>query len=238
MTSRYSNQLVLNLGPRLDARLSDFAGSNWTAVIAAIDDLLHGSSKNCFVYGEPNTGKTHLLAAVCEAYSQQGYTTLLLSLRDLLDSESPDLLESLENFTLIALDDIEVINGHEEWQQALFNLLSRAKISQTRILLAARTSPADLGLQLLSLNSQLSKAVFFHIPNGKDEADRHAILLAALERRGILLEADVIRYLLDKGPSYTGLLLKHLAYLEEVAVLQRKKLTLSFVKQLTEPLLS
>ena len=200
MTSRYSNQLVLNLGPRLDARLSDFAGSNWTAVIAAIDDLLHGSSKNCFVYGEPNTGKTHLLAAVCEAYSQQGYTTLLLSLRDLLDSESPDLLESLENFTLIALDDVEVINGHEDWQQALFNLLSRAKISQTRILLAARTSPADLGLQLLSLNSQLSKAVFFHIPN--------------------------------------GLLLKHLAYLEEAAVQQRKKLTLSFVKQLTEPLLS
>ena len=79
-------------------------------------------------------------------------------------------------------------------------MLSRAKISQTRILLAARTSPADLGLQLLSLNSQLSKAVFFHIPNGKDEADRHAILLAALERRGISLEADVIRYLLDKGP--------------------------------------
>jgi DNA-binding transcriptional MerR regulator len=33
-------------------------------------------------------------------------------------------------------------------------------------------------------------------------------------------------------------LLKHLAYLEEAAVQQRKKLTLSFVKQLTEPLLS
>lgn len=236
MNTPHNSQLILNLGPRLDARLSDFAGANWTAVIAAIDDLLHGSSKNCFIYGEPNTGKTHLLAAVCEAYSQQGFSTVLLSLRELLASETPDCLECFENFTLIALDDIEVIDSHEDWQQALFNLLSRAKKNQTRILLAARMSPAELGLQLPSLTAQLSKAVFFHIPNGKDEADRHAILLAALSRRDLHLEPEVIQYLLHKGPSYTGLLLKHLSYIEEVALQQRKKLTLNFVKQLTEPL--
>ena len=236
MKPPYNSQLVLNLGPRLDARLSDFAGPHWAAIISAINDLLNGVSERCFVYGEPDTGKTHLLAAACEAYSEQGYTTVLLSLRELLASKSPDSLESLENYQLIALDDIEVIQQHDDWQEALFHLLNRAQENQTRILLAARASPTQLGLQLPDLVSRLSQAACFHIPNGEDEIDRHAVLLAALGRRNIHLEADVIRYLLIKGPRYTGLLLKHLSYLEEVALQQRKKLTLHFVKQLTESL--
>lgn len=236
MNTGHNSQLVLNLGPRLDARLSDFAGANWAAIIEAIDDLLHGSSKHCFLYGEPDTGKTHLLAAVCEAYSQQGFTTVLLSLSELLQTETPDCLECFENFTLIALDDVDAIKGHPEWQQTLFNLLSKAKKNQTRILLTARIAPVELKLELAILNSQLSKAVFFHIPNGQDEVDRHAILLAALGRRDLSLDPETIRYLLEKGPSYTGQLLKHLSYIEETALQQRKKLTLNFVKQLTESL--
>ncbi|HMU87360.1 MAG TPA: DnaA regulatory inactivator Hda, partial [Agitococcus sp.] len=70
MKARHS-QMVLNLGPRLDARLSDFAGPSWAAIIAAIHDLLTGKWQRCFVYGQPDTGKTHLLAAACEHYTEQ-----------------------------------------------------------------------------------------------------------------------------------------------------------------------
>ena len=57
MKARHS-QMVLNLGPRLDARLSDFAGPSWAAIIAAIHDLLTGKWQRCFVYGK--IGRAHV----------------------------------------------------------------------------------------------------------------------------------------------------------------------------------
>ncbi|HNE92368.1 MAG TPA: DnaA regulatory inactivator Hda [Agitococcus sp.] len=233
MKARHS-QMVLNLGPRLDARLSDFAGPSWAAIIAAIHDLLTGKWQRCFVYGQPDTGKTHLLAAACEHYTEQGHTTLLLSLRELIRTNNPHCLESLEHYDLIALDDIEMIQGHPDWQEALFHLLNRALEHNTKILLAARAMPTQLGLSLPDLVSRLQQAACFGIPSGEDDADREALLLAALGRRNLNLDPEIIRYLLVKGPRYTGLLLKHLSFLEESSLQQRKKLTLNFVKQLTE----
>lgn len=234
MKSRDNSQLLLNLGPRLDARLTDFAGPSWAAIVAAIQDLLTGTYERCFVYGEPDTGKTHLLAAACETYTEQGYTAILLSLRELIRTNTPYCLESLEHYDLIALDDIEVIQGHPDWQEALFHLLNRALANQTRMLLAARAMPSQLGLNLADLVSRLNQAACFKIPNGEDNADREALLLAALGRRDLNLDPEIIRYLLLKGPRYTGLLLKHLSFLENSALQQRKRLTLNFVKQLTE----
>lgn len=234
MKSRDNSQLLLNLGPRLDARLTDFAGPSWAAIVAAIQDLLTGTYERCFVYGEPDTGKTHLLAAACETYTEQGYTAILLSLRELIRTNTPYCLESLEHYDLIALDDIEVIQGHPDWQEALFHLLNQALANQTRMLLAARAMPSQLGLSLADLVSRLNQAACFKIPNGEDDADREALLLAALGRRDLNLDPEIIRYLLLKGPRYTGLLLKHLSFLENSALQQRKRLTLNFVKQLTE----
>ena len=234
MKARENNQLLLNLGPRLDARLSDFAGPSWSAIVSAIEGLLAGTDERCFVYGEPDTGKTHLLAAACETYSDQGFHTILLSLRELIRTNTPYCLESLEHYDLIALDDIEVIKNLPDWQEALFHLLNRALSSHTRILLAARSRPSDLGLSLPDLVSRLNQAACFCIPNGEDNADREALLLAALGRRNLDLDPEITRYLLLKGPHCTGLLLKHLSFLENSALQQRKRLTLHFVKQLTE----
>ena len=229
-----NDQLMLNLGPRLDAQLSDFAGPGWSAIISAIYDLLTGNHDRCFVYGEPDTGKTHLLAAACESYNEQGFKAILLSLRELIRTNKPDCLESLEHYDLIALDDIEVIQGFIEWQEALFHLLNRATTSETKILLAARLRPSALGLHLADLVSRLNQAACFCIPNGEDSHDREALLLAALGRRNLNLEPEITRYLLQKGPHRTGLLLKHLSFLENSALQQQKRLTLQFVKQLTE----
>lgn len=234
MKTRKNSQLLLSLGPRLDAQLSDFAGPSWSAIVCAIQDLLTGTHERCFVYGEPDTGKTHLLAAACETYSEQGFRSILLSLRELIRTNTPSCLESLEHYDLIALDDIEVIKGFPEWQEALFHLLNRALSSQTRLLLAARLRPSDLGLSLADLVSRLNQAACFSIPNGEDSADREALLLAALGRRDLHLDPEITRYLLLKGPHRTGLLLKHLSFLENSALQQRKRLTLNFVKQLTE----
>lgn len=234
MTQDLASQLVLNLGPRLDARLSDFAGPSWSAIVDAINQLLAGRNERCFVYGPPDTGKTHLLAAACEASSQQGKASLLASLRELTRTNAPESLADLENYRLIALDDLECLAGLPIWQEALFHLLNRSQQQQTRILLAGRAAPTRLGLQLPDLLSRLQQAACFRLPDGEAELDREAMLRAALGRRDLPLEPDIIRYLLDKGPQRVGLLLKHLSRLDEASLQQRKRFTLSFVRQLTE----
>lgn len=227
-------QLLLNLAPRLDARLSDFAGPSWAAIISAINHLLAGDSERCLVYGAANTGKTHLLAAACEALSQQNEPTLLVSLPELMRTCLPESLQNLENHTLIALDDLEAITGLPEWQEALFHLLNRAQEHHTRIIMTAGVPPGQLGFTLPDLVSRLKQAACFQTPTGEDVSDREAVLRAALGRRELMLDPDIVRYLLLKGPRYIGLLLKHLNYLEQESLQQRKRLTLNFVKQLTE----
>lgn len=236
MKMRHLNkqQLLLNFEPKLDAQLSDFAGPGWSPIVSAIYDLLTGTHERCFVYGEPDTGKTHLLSAACQVYAEQDFATIFLSLRELIQTNTPNCLESLEHYHLIALDDIEVINGHIDWQEALFHLLNRAANNETRLLLAARQRPAELGLALPDLVSRLNQAACFSVPNGDNNTDREALLLATLERRHLTIEPEVVLYLLHHGPQRVGALLKYLNFLENSALQQQKHLTLNFVKNFTK----
>lgn len=236
MNRAQEGQLVLNLGQRLDARLSDFAGQGWAQVVDAIDGLLTGRLTGCLVYGAAYTGKTRLLAAACDTCSRQGHPALLVSFCDLIASNPPESLQNLENYRLLALDDLDALRGLPEWQEALFHLWNRMQLQGTAILLSARAAPRDLGLQLPDLLSRINQAACYRVPDGSSLEDREAVLRAALGRRDLNLDPEIVRYLLQRGPAQTGLLLQHLETLDEASLQYRKRLTLAFVRQMTENL--
>ena len=129
-------QLSLNLDIKHDASLSDFSGPGWMSIIDAVRQLHVGLIGQLYLFGDPATGKSHLLSAICESFIEMDKSAICLSLNELIHTDV-NVLSSLENFSLIAIDDLEVLEQSSQWQEALFHLINRSREGQRQLIFAS-----------------------------------------------------------------------------------------------------
>ncbi len=224
-----AEQLILShLRPRPDARLGDFAGDSYAALVAAAEELLR-SGGLLYVHGGAGTGRSHLLAALCAAGEQQGLQTVMVPLSDLTDA-SPDILRGLEEADLVLLDDLQAMAGRREWEESLFHLVNRCRAVGGRMAFAADSLPRDLGLVLPDLLSRLAQAPSWAM-GVPDDASRERLIAGAALRRGWVLEPDVLRYLVARVPREPGRLLVCLEELDRRSLQEGRRLTIPFVRE-------
>lgn len=224
-------QLQLNIEPQLDARISDFSGPSWGHVIDAIRQMHAGLLNRFYVYGGAGTGKSHLLSAICDSYLELGKTAIQVSLLELLDAPI-EAITALERYDLVALDDIEAINGVKHWQKAVFHLINYNNQEGGQLVFSSRYAPIELKLELPDLQSRLTQAVSVKLPNGSLFADRQALVLSVLERRGVHLDSQIIDYLLNYGPHQASSLLVALERLENLLKGEKTKLSHATLRQI------
>jgi DnaA-homolog protein len=231
-----AEQLLLNLRPRTDARLSDFAAPSQVLLLAAIRDVLWQPASLLYVYGEAGSGRSHLLSALCAEAEQQGLSSVLLPMAE-LRAEDPSVLAGLEGQGLIAFDDLEAVAGHPGWEEALFHLFNRARHEAghdgSRLVFSALRAPTACGFQLPDLVSRLSLAPLWELPL-PDDAGREALLQAAATRRGLIIEPELMRYLLLRAPRGSGRLLELLETLDRHSLVAGRRLTIPFVRPLLD----
>lgn len=231
-----AEQLLLNLRPRTDARLSDFAAPSQALLLAALSDVLRQPASLLYVYGEAGSGRSHLLSALCTEAEGQGLTSVLLPMAELRE-EDPALLAGLEGQDLIAFDDLEAVAGHRGWEEALFHLFNRARheVGQesSRLVFSAVRAPLACAFALPDLVSRLSLAPLWELPL-PDDTGREALLQAAAARRGLIIEPDLMRYLLLRAPRGSGRLLELLETLDRQSLVAGRRLTIPFVRPLLE----
>lgn len=227
-----TEQLLLNLQPRPDARLSDFAAPAYAGILAAIQALLDTPGGLLYLWGGRGSGRSHLLAAVCAEAERRGVPSLLLPLGELV-AEAPDLLDGLESRGLIACDDMQALAGHAAWEEGVFHLFNRARAAGACMVFSADAPPADTGLRLPDLVSRLAQAPAWPLPL-PDDASRQALLVAAARRRGLIVEPEVARYLVLRAPREPGGLLGLLERLDKGAMAAGRRLTIPFVRQVLE----
>ena len=227
-----AEQLLLNLHPRPDARLSDFEAPAYADVLAALAGVLEVPGSLLYLWGGPGSGRSHLLAALCAEAQQRGLEPLLLPLAELVH-EPEALLYGLEERGLIACDDVDALAGCAAWEEALFHLFNRARMTGCRLVFAAGALPADTGLRLPDLVSRLAQAPAWSLVL-PDDASRQALVQAAAARRGLQLEPDVVRYLVLRAPREPGRLLGLLERLDKGAMAAGRRLTIPFVRQVLE----
>lgn len=225
-------QLLLNLRPRLDARLSDFDAPAYVGVLSAVHQVLDEPGSLLYLHGEPGHGRSHLLAALCAEAEHQGLTTVLLPLSELCHDE-PVMLSGLEGQDLIACDDIEAIAGNQAWEEALFHLFNRARMARCRQVFSAAHIPAQCGIRLPDLVSRLAQAPVWGL-GLPDDSSRLALVEASARRRGLVMEADVMRYLVLRAPREPGRLLALLEHLDRGALVAGRRLTIPFIRQTLE----
>jgi len=182
------------------------------------------------LWGEPGTGKTHLLEAACRAAQEQGQAPLYVPLVENAGLTTA-LLEDVEQAPLVCVDDIDAVAGDATWEAALFALYERLRAHGGMLVLAARTSPAAIGLKLADLATRLAAGLVYQLQPLTDEEKIAALRLRA-GRRGLEMTGEVANYLLTRFPRDMHSLFALLDKLDAATLAAQRRLTIPFLRGL------
>lgn len=223
-------QLLLPLQARQDVMLADLPALAFAPVLSALDQLRAGELTQVYVWGEPGCGRSLLLSAFFAETAHEFAQTVFLPLRQVVFMP-PEMLEGLETCDLVVLDDVDALAGWPAWEEALFNLYNRLAAKGGRLLVTAAVPPASLTLALPDLCSRLALSSVYALPTPDDDV-REELLRNTVARRVWPLEAEVARYVLERGPRRLGLFMQFIDRLEARAQRERRALTVPLVRAL------
>jgi len=226
------HQLPLEVQLRDDATLENFlAVPAVQPLVSALRRQLEPTGEAMiFLYGPAGSGKSHLLQASCHL---AGNRALYLPLADLGQYAPEDVLQEVETLDLVCLDDLHCVVGDERWELALFNLYNRALQENCKLLVAGDAAPRALAVGLEDLRSRLSWGIVYQLAQAGDE-EKAAILQFRASRRGLLLPAEVARYIVNRAPRAMQPLLDLLDVLDKTSLAQQRALSIPFVKQVLD----
>jgi DnaA family protein len=229
MRGGQQSQLSLEVQLRDDATLQNFmALPAVQPLVSALSQQLEPAGESMiFLYGPAGCGKSHLLQASCHL---AGNRALYLPLADLDHYAPEDVLQGVEALDLVCLDDLHCVVGDQRWELALFNLYNRALQDNCKLLVAADAAPRALAVELADLRSRLSWGIVYQLAQADDEA-KAEILRYRASRRGLLLSAEVARYIVNRAPRAMQPLLDLLDVLDKASLAQQRALSIPFVKQ-------
>lgn len=182
------------------------------------------------IVGGAGRGKSHLLYAVCHQLAERNIPHAYLSFKDVKDL-TPRVLESLEQLPVICLDNLEVLNGDPDWEEALFDLINR--VTETRVgmlIIASRFGPQSDVIQLPDLRSRIGAGLTFQVLPLSDE-QRGEVLSLRAQQRGLVLTEQALHYLLNHSQRDLPSLVALLDRLDKRSLQEQKKITVALVKR-------
>lgn len=185
--------------------------------------------KNIFIWGPTGCGKSHLLNAVCNRASEVNKNPAYIPLIE-TDEFSTEILQGLEQFDLVCVDDLDNIAGEKKWETALFDLFNRLRECGRPLVMAAKNSPQLSGIRMQDLHSRLAWDLVYHITPLSDRLCLEALKMRA-RLRGFEMNDDVAEYLLKRVPRDIHSMFDLLDLLDDRSLAAGKKLTIPFIKQ-------
>lgn len=222
------SQLPLALQLREGNDLDNFHVAANGAAVAGVREVVMGGDHQAFIWGAVGQGKSHLLEGAVRLAQQQGLDACLLPAAE-IKPLVPDVLESMEQFDLLALDDCNEFAGDAAWEEALFHLYNRLFAQGGRLLVSANASPTALPLLLPDLATRLASGPVYRL-KAPTEAQLQALLMERAQARGLRLEADVAHFIVLRSQRCAGALMDLLEKLDRQALAQQRLLTIPFVK--------
>lgn len=224
-------QLPLGMWLREGANFENFLASESNKQL--LQSLNNSDEQFVFLWGTESAGKSHLLQAACHAATAQGEGSVYLRMSE-AEQFAPEMLEGLEQMSLVAIDDVDAIAADRDWETALFNLYNRIRDTGTaRLLVAANKPLPELGLLLPDLQSRLSWGLVYQI-QAMSDAEKLQALKQRADRRGFELPDEVANYLLRHYQRQTSALFELLDRLDQYSLAEQRRLTIPFVKQVIE----
>jgi DnaA family protein len=229
MDHAMSKQLTLGVSLKDEATFANYYAGKNGPLLQALQNTVAGTGERVIYFcGTGGEGCTHLLQACCHDANRHGLSSVYLPLRTLI-AYSPAVLEGLESLQLVCIDDLQLISGRPEWEEAFFHFYNRLHDAGGRLIVTANVMPKFLGVTLPDLVSRLSWGVVFQLEPLTD-AEKTLVLMMRAQRRGMLLTEEVGKYILNHCPRHMATLFSALEALDKSSLAAQRKLTIPFVK--------
>ena len=224
-------QIALDIGLASAPSFSNFfAGPNEAALKHL--ELWAGNSVRSpvptYLWGEPGSGKTHLLKAVVETLREQGARV------GWLDASVLEPPEFSETWAGVILDDCHLYTAVQ--QQGAFNwfvnALSSADGQPRWVLAAGALPPADLALRE-DLRTRLGWGHVFEL-HALTEPERRAVLRIEADARGVFLSDEVMGFMLNRFSRDLSSLMHLLDQLDGYALQTQRAITIPLIKAMLE----
>ena len=224
-------QIALDIGLASQPMLANFfAGPNEAALRHL--ELWTGSDVRApvptYLWGEPGSGKTHLLKAVREALREQGASV------GWMDASTFEPPEYSEGWAAVILDECHLYTAAQ--QQAAFNWFINALSSpdgRSRWVLAAgNLPPADLALRE-DLRTRLGWGHVFEL-RVLTEPERRAVLRREADARGLFLSDEAMDFMLRRFSRDLSSLMQLLDQLDGYALQTQRAITIPLIKAMLE----
>ena len=236
-----TEQIPLRFGWRDGLSFNNFFVENVAASNAASNaEAMHhvqrtatgevGAEQFLFLWGAAGVGKSHLLQAACQQAAESQRAVAYLPMTELLDL-SPGIFEGLEQMSLVCLDDAQLITGKPEWDEALFHFYNRMRDAGGSLLVMADVAPSALAVTLPDLRSRLLWGPVLQLAE-LDDAGKISALQLRANGRGFELPDDVAQFLIRRSARDMPSLFALLDRLDEASLVQQRKLTIPFVRNL------
>jgi DnaA-homolog protein len=181
-----------------------------------------------YIWSASAAGRTHLLHA-----SSQNKLASYIPLKQhvLL---VPEILQGLDNYDLVCLDDIDAIAGHRDWEEAIFDLFNRlTEKNVSKLLITACAPPKQIPFVLPDLASRLTWGQVYHLKELSDEDKLKALQLRA-NLSGFELSTEVGLFLLKRVNRDMRTLFSLMEEFEVATLAQQRKLTIPFIKHILD----
>lgn len=196
---------------------------------AAVRRMLDGLERRVWIWGPPSSGRTHLLEATISAFSERRLPVAFVPLGPGL-CHGPGVLDGLGDASLVCLDDVDLVAGKPDWEEALFILYNDLHDRGGCLMVSASAPPASTPFRLKDLASRMSLCLCAAIAPADDPV-RKAILLHRAAARGLELPADTVDYLMTRASRRLADLVSLLDRLDREALVHRRRLTVPFIRQ-------
>ncbi|HEB86773.1 MAG TPA: DnaA regulatory inactivator Hda [Gammaproteobacteria bacterium] len=220
-----SVQLPLGVQLRDSATFASFHSAHNRQLLTALKE----TRETCvYFWGKAGTGKSHLLQALCHEKAGEGWRVAYLPLAE--PDLMPAMLDDMDQFDLICVDDLHYVAGKKDWEIALFHCYNRIQTRAGRLVISANQAPPSLPIGLPDLASRLGWGLVFQFHELADE-DKQAALQLRAQARGLDLSDEVAAYLLRHAPRDMSSLFSLLERLDKASLAAQRKLTIPFVRQ-------
>lgn len=231
MTDSSHPQLALRLSRKPNSDFASFLAGNNRQLLDRLRQVCASGDPGhwVFIWGAPQSGRSHLLQASAQLAEDSGFSAFYLSGQE-ARATSPLLLENLASFQMVAIDDIQLLLGERDWEEALFHLYNRLKDSGAVLLVSADGAPRQLQAALADLQSRLSAMEVYQVA-ALDDGDKVALLQLMARQRGFLLSDEVISFILTRSDRTLGALQAVVERLDHQSLQEKRVITIPFVKK-------
>lgn len=224
-----SRQLVLPMPLDAEATFRNFFAHSGAAEAAhGVRVALAGEVDGAFLWGQRGRGRSHLLQAACNA---RGAQARYLPLSELAALPGGALLEGCERALVLAIDDLDAVAADAAWQLALFDAFNRCRAASVPMLFAAQSPPDSFVAMLPDLRSRLASLPVYHLRPLSDDELRELVRFRAT-RRGLVMNDDVLAWLLSRAPRGVQELMALLARIDEGAMSLGRPVTIPLLREL------